>query len=97
MSEISVRHETYPGTLLYFLIDDRRYSGPEGLFVPLDQHAIDALKKAAIVDYAWHDWPSKREHNLRTILGGFAEGYEECREFLSSAAKHPKRGASPAK
>jgi hypothetical protein len=60
---ITVRHETYPGTRIYFLIDGRRYSGPEGTFVPLDQHAIEALKRGAVVDYAWQAWPSNREHN----------------------------------
>jgi hypothetical protein len=76
--QISVREDTYPGSTVYFLIDEKRYSGRADLWLKIDAHALAALKAEKKIDTVWTKWPYRREINDADVLAGFTKSYEDC-------------------
>jgi hypothetical protein len=81
--EMGLADETYPGTKVYYLIGDHRYSGQAGYMVPIDRAGVDALKKDPVIQFTFSRWPYRAEINGADVIEGFDASYKDCLKFLN--------------
>lgn len=93
---VSVVEDKYPGTRVYFMVDGKRYVGDAGYQLPLDSHALTALKQEKQVDFTYTAWPDRNEISRQDVFSDFAKAHTDCVEYLGGKVAPSKKAKSDA-
>lgn len=77
-----LREDTYPGSKSYFMIAGKRFSGTAPYYVPVDSHALAALRRDQRIDFTWTNWPYRSEISSHDVIENFSAAYDDCLKFL---------------